>query len=143
MQSIFNEENIKVNPMRALHTYASELCLKEEIAVPNGVKPALCLYSGFFTLRFLAAKSKNPFKMQEMVNQFCADHLQEFTSRTSLVSELRKYYNDLSEDFLSKCVELLKVQPNPWFDPIDPTTSISVKEICDLHKKLFENLQEK
>ena len=38
---------------------------------------------------------------------------------------------------------ILKNQPNPWYDPIDPTTNISVKEICDLHKKLFDSLQEK
>jgi hypothetical protein len=32
---------------------------------------------------------------------------------------------------------------NVWYDPIDPLTSISSQEICDLHKKLFDSLQQK
>lgn len=52
-------------------------------------------------------------------------------------------YNDLNQDFGIQCVSMLKNQQNPWYDPIDPTTNISVKELCDLHKKLFDSLQEK
>jgi len=32
---------------------------------------------------------------------------------------------------------------NVWFDPIDPLTSISQQEICDLHWKLFESMKNK
>jgi len=66
VQSIFNEENLRTNPMHAMHTYAKDYCLNEEIAVPNGVKPALCVYSGFFLLRFLLPKMQNPARMREM-----------------------------------------------------------------------------
>jgi hypothetical protein len=57
--SIFNQENLKLNPMHALQTYAKDFCLKEEMAVPNGVKPAVCIYSGFYLLRFLLPKVNN------------------------------------------------------------------------------------
>ena len=32
---------------------------------------------------------------------------------------------------------------NTWFDPIDPLSSITQREICDLHFKLFASLKEK
>jgi len=30
---------------------------------------------------------------------------------------------------------------NTWFDPIDPLSSITKKEICDLHFKMFSSLR--
>jgi len=57
-----------------------------------------------------------------------------------VVSHLRQFYNDPSSDFNFSCETLLKNQPNPWYDPIDHTTNISVSELCDLHKKLFSSL---
>jgi len=64
--SIFNQENLKLNPMHAMQTYARDFCLKEEMAVPNGVKPAVCIYSGFYLLRFLLPKVDNPPRLKEM-----------------------------------------------------------------------------
>jgi len=71
IQSIFNEENLRLNPMHAMQTYAKDYCLNQEIAVPNGVKPALCIYSGFYLLRFLLPKLQNPARLHEMTAQFC------------------------------------------------------------------------
>jgi len=35
------------------------------------------------------------------------------------------------------------VKLNSWFDPIDPLSSITQREICDLHFKLYTSLREK
>lgn len=85
--------------MHAMQTYANDYCLNEEIAVPNGVKPALCIYSGFYLLRFLLPKLATPTRLKEMTAQFCQDHLQEFPARTAVVSHLRQFYNDATGDF--------------------------------------------
>lgn len=48
-----------------------------------------------------------------------------------------------SADFDNLCEEYLSSTDgiNIWFDPIDPLTSISQTEICDLHSILFESLE--
>lgn len=49
-----------------------------------------------------------------------------------------------STDFNNVCLDYLKTystQLNYWFDPIDPITSISQQEICDLHSTLFAALR--
>lgn len=49
-----------------------------------------------------------------------------------------------SDDFTTTCLDYLKTyssQLNYWFDPIDPITSISQQEICDLHSTLFSALR--
>ena len=47
--------------------------------------------------------------------------------------------------FQSKCFDLLGEDErlNIWFDPIDPLASITQKEICDLHWRLFDSLRKK
>ena len=47
--------------------------------------------------------------------------------------------------FEKTCFDQLAAMPilNTWFDPIDPLSSITQKEICDLHFKLFESLRAK
>jgi hypothetical protein len=43
-----------------------------------------------------------------MTSQFCTDHLHEFPSRTAVVSKLRMVYNDLTQDFNTECVAVLR-----------------------------------
>lgn len=93
-----------------MQTYAKDFCLREEMAVPNGVKPSVCIYSGFFLLRFLLPKVDNTARLKEMTTQFCTDHLNEFPSRTAVVSKLRIIYNDLNQDFGTECIAILKNQ---------------------------------
>ena len=46
--------------------------------------------------------------------------------------------------FSAKCLEYLaEGTTNYWFDPIDPSASISQSEICDMFSKLFAQLKAK
>ena len=49
------------------------------------------------------------------------------------------------EKFMEECGTQLTSNSNlnTWFDPIDPIAAITQAEICDLHWKLFNQLQER
>jgi len=63
--------------------------------------------------------------------------------RTAFVKEI--YLNDNADSFNTVCTDQLAahVKLNSWFDPIDPLSSITQREICDLHFKLYTSLREK
>ena len=42
----------------------------------------------------------------------------------------------LDDSFLKSCLTALAIIENSWFDPIEPHTSISAREVCQLHAKL-------
>jgi hypothetical protein len=76
------------------------------------------------------------------IESYCENYLDDLTSRTEFVEALKDVDED---DFYNTCEEYLSTSEsiNIWFDPIDPLTSISQTEICDLHYILFESLASK
>ena len=77
------------------------------------------------------------------VDDFCSNHEDILPQRTQFVKEI----NGIEDpgDFQNACFKQFVEQPtlNTWFDPIDPLSSITQKEICDLHYKLFKSLRDK
>ena len=55
------------------------------------------------------------------------------------------YELDDKDAFNTACMNELSSQPalNTWYDPIDPISSITSQEICELSYKLFTTLKEK
>ena len=77
------------------------------------------------------------------IDDFCADYMDTIPKRTQFVQGINGFEDP--NEFQDACFAALKDQPklNTWFDPIDPLSSITQKEICDLHYKLFQSLREK
>ena len=95
--------------MKALQAFAKDSCLAEEMPVPNGVKPSLCVYTGFFMLRFLLSKAQNaPNQVQPLIDDYCANHASSIHSRTEIVQNLRESFKLKAEDeYLKECAELI------------------------------------
>lgn len=90
---------------------------------------------------FADAKDKQNF--DEFVDDFCDSYDEALPQETTFVKALNSI--DDPETFQDACFEQLAAQPtlNTWYSPIDPLSSITQKEICDLHYKLFASLKEK
>lgn len=100
-------------------------------------------------LRPLADESKGPngaqFKtdFNNYVEDFCETYEEVSPKRTAFVRAINGIEDPTQ--FQEACFQQLADTPslNTWFDPIDPLSSITQKEICDLHFKLFESLRGK
>jgi hypothetical protein len=77
------------------------------------------------------------------VDDFCASYGAVLPMRTEMVKAI--YQIDDLSTFTDSCFDFLQNTPtlNTWFDPIDPLSSITQQEICDLHFKLFQSLKDK
>lgn len=102
--------------------------------------PSTCFYSGYFLLVYLTQNQQNQTILDAYVNDFCTTYQTNLPMRTSFVTQLKAFS---ASDYNDGCMNLLSEMQglNVWYDPIDPLTSISSQEICDLHKKLFDSLQ--
>lgn len=120
--------------------------------VLDGVVVASCFHTGYFLLRTLrpladaALRSEGDSTLDDFdkyVLDFCSNYEDVMPQRTQFVKEI----NGVEDpgDFQDACFKQLAEQPtlNTWFDPIDPLSSITQKEICDLHYKLFKSLRDK
>ena len=77
------------------------------------------------------------------VDDFCENYIDVIPERTAFVKVIRDIEG--TEAFATACTDHLNAHTklNTWFDPIDPLSSITQREICDLHYKLFASLKEK
>lgn len=77
------------------------------------------------------------------MQDFCDSYQSVLPLRTDFVKSI--YQIEDSTEFDDMCFALLSDTEtlNTWFDPIDPLSSITQHEICDLHFKLFESLRDK
>ena len=82
-------------------------------------------------------------KFDLYVDDFCSNYVNVVPQRKTFVKAL--YQIEDQTMFQTQCQNQLESQPllNTWFDPIDPLSSITQKEICDLHFALFQSLRAK
>lgn len=117
-----------------------------------GVVVSQCFHTGYFMLRELnplAEKAKGAdgaqFKkdFNDYVEDFCETYDEVLPKRTGFVRAINGIEDP--KEFQDACFKELSETPNlnKWFDPIDPLSSITQKEICDLHFKLFASLKAK
>ena len=111
---------------------------------------ASCFHSGYFLTRFLnpiteAAKKDASYRedFDLATLSFCKTYEEALPQRTAFVKALSQIQD--AETFTEACTAQLASLDslNIWFDPIDPLSSITPKEICDLHFKLFTSLHSK
>ena len=112
---------------------------------------ASCFHTGYFLLRTLRPIAEAALDGEEdaaddfdkYVDDFCVNYADVLPQRTTFVKAIADV--DEPEAFEEACFAQLALQPtlNTWFDPIDPLSSITQKEICDLHYKLFASLRAK
>ena len=113
---------------------------------------ASCFHTGYFLLRTLrpladaALKGESDSAVDDFdkyIDDFCVNYAEVLPQRTQLVKEINGVEDPA--EFQDACFKQLAEQPtlNTWFDPIDPLSSITQKEICDLHFKLFSSLRDK
>ena len=123
----------------------------------EGVIVASCFHTGYFLLRTLRPlheaalesgataedKTAATDAFDAYVDDFCDQYDDVLPRRTAFVKSLNGI--DDADAFSTQCAAYLQdeknVLLNSWFDPIDPLSSITQKEICDLHFKLFESLR--
>ena len=134
MDKIFTETSLE-NGKKALLTYISEFCYKQNLRLPSNfkslikfsidaAKPANCFYSGFFLIRYLREVRSDTDKLEGFKNDFCSKYEDALPKR----SEFIKNILDLDEaEFDSGCKEQFQsiTGLNEWFSPIDPMVSIS------------------
>lgn len=112
-----------------------------------------CFHTGYFllrTLRPLADASLVKGDDDNLVKEF-SNYVDDFCDKQHDVLPLRtqfvKAINGIEDpsEFQTACFDHLGKDDrlNSWFDPIDPLSSITQKEICDLHYKLFSSLRQK
>lgn len=117
-----------------------------------GVVVSQCFHTGYFLLRTLRpiAESTKGEKgsqfvqdFQNYVDDFCDAYLTVLPKRTEFVRAINGVEDP--KEFEDACFAQLASTPqlNTWFDPIDPLSSITQKEICELHYKLFTSLRDK
>jgi hypothetical protein len=117
-----------------------------------GVVVSQCFHTGYFLLRELrplADNAKGPNGVQfktdfsNYVDDFCENYGDVLPRRTGFVRQINGIED--AAEFQDACFAQLAENPklNTWFDPIDPLSSITQKEICDLHYKLFKSLRDK
>lgn len=119
----------------------------------DGAIVSTCFHTGYFLLRTLRPLSEQAHKdpnngqyikdFDTYVDNFCDKHEEVLPLRTHFVKNINGIED--AKDFQDACFAQLAENGslNSWFDPIDPLSSITQKEICDLHFKLFKSLQEK
>ena len=117
-----------------------------------GVVVSQCFHTGYFLLRELRPLADNSkgangsaFKSDynSYIENFCDTFGDVMPRRTKFVSAINGIEDET--EFQDACFNQLGQDPklNTWFDPIDPLSSITQKEICDLHYKLFKMLRDK
>ena len=125
----------------------------------DGVITASCFHSGYFllkTLRPLAEASivaggeVSGENFNTYIDDFCDGYIDTMPERTAFVKATMALVNAINgiedqEAFSAACTEHLTAHENinTWYDPIDPLSSITQREVCDLHFKLFTSLREK
>ena len=113
---------------------------------------AACFHSGYFMLKSLRPHADAAIKedgaasvdaFTAYVDDFCQNYIDVVPERTTFVKAIKDIAD--ADTFATSCTAQLDSQPklNTWFDPIDPLSSITQREICDLHFKLFASLKEK
>ena len=118
----------------------------------DGVITASCFHTGYFMLKALRPHADAALKdggdvaanaFTAYVDDFCGTYIDVMPERTAFVKVIRDIED--TEVFATTCTDHLNAHTklNTWFDPIDPLSSITQREICDLHYKLFASLREK
>ena len=77
------------------------------------------------------------------VEDFCKTYADVLPLRTEFVSEI--YQIDDKQAFDKACLNSISTKTflNTWYTPIDPQSSITPTEICELNYKLFTTLRQK
>ena len=118
------------------------------------MKVSSCFHAGFFLVKNLRPLADDLIsqadnvaeaqtKFDTYVDDFCDTYAEILPLRTDFVKAL--YEVEDKDSFGTACINQLSSSPtlNTWFDPIDPCSSITSQEICDLNHKLFTTLREK
>ena len=118
----------------------------------DGVITASCFHSGYFLLKtlrplaeasILAGGEVSGENFNTYIDNFCDGYIVTMPERTAFVKAINGIEDQ--EAFSAACTEHLTAHENinTWYDPIDPLSSITQREVCDLHFKLFASLREK
>ena len=115
---------------------------------------ASCFHTGYFLLRTLRPLADEAWKgadgdssllddFDKYILDYCDNYETVTPGRTQFVKEINGVEDPAA--FQEACFKQLAEHEklNTWFDPIDPLSSITQKEICDLHHKLFKSLRGK
>ena len=113
-----------------------------------------CYHTGYHLLRYLRPLAEESVRSPDQsatilaqfdsfVGNFCDKYDQVLPQRTAFVRSLKDVQTE--DAFQEACYDQLGSMRdiNDWFDPIDPISSITQKEISDLHFKLFASLRQK
>ena len=103
----------------------------------DAVKASSCFYSGFFVLKYMMEKRSDPADVQTLVTDFCDKYKTALPQRAHFIKKLIS-----AVDVNATCMAELDSDMNHWFDPIDPIASITKQEICNIHSKLIEQLED-
>jgi len=150
--TFMNAGDAPKTPLEQFTEFTNTICPQLEAEVPMGVVVSQCFHTGYFMLRELnplAEKAKGAdgaqFKkdFNDYVEDFCETYDEVLPKRTGFVRAINGIEDP--KEFQDACFKELSETPNlnKWFDPIDPLSSITQKEICDLHFKLFASLKAK
>jgi len=154
ISSTFNVGATSEQSTNQFKKFVDDVCPSLDLKMPNGVMVSSCFHTGFFLVRnlrplqdkVLTAKDDVKQAQEDMdtyVEDFCTNYSPVLPMRTDFVKTI---YNVEDKDAFTKaCIDKLSATPtlNTWFDPIDPLSSITSQEICDLNYKLFTTLKEK
>jgi len=143
-----------VAPLTQFNNFVNVICPSLDLNVPNGVIVASCFHTGYFLLRTLRPLADEAWKgadgdssllddFDKYILDYCDNYETVTPQRTQFVKEINGVEDPAA--FQEACFKQLAEHEklNTWFDPIDPLSSITQKEICDLHHKLFKSLRGK
>jgi hypothetical protein len=100
------------------------------------------MYTGYYFMKYAMDYNEDEDALTSLINDYCDTYYTNTGDRTNFIL----FLEDLDSDtFIDECETYINDGQiaNLWYDPIDPLTTITTSEICDLHEKLFESLRSK
>ena len=99
----------------------------------------MCVYSSLFVVDFLALEDSDSISIDAA--DYCANFKTDVESKISLINVISSY-NSSSEDFIDNCLSALNSTSNPWYDPVIPSTQITLGDMCATLQHLYQDMDE-
>jgi hypothetical protein len=68
---IANNETLNNSTIDVLNNYMNNFCVKQDLLIPNAVKPSACFYSGFFFVSYLWQRKDNFTALNLLTGDYC------------------------------------------------------------------------
>lgn len=91
------------------------------------MKPTICSFTSLFALDYIADLDAS--SVLVYIEDYCEYLNSTINEKISIISSLSEL-DTSSTDFDTECTTIISSSTNRWFDPMIPSTSISMSDMC-------------